>query len=196
MAALVARQGGLSNDSVGAAAHAAGHITGGRRTEHALPSHLLKLPTARIVCEFEEVDPERLGARGASQGGALTLACAALEPRIKRLAPVYPFLCDYRRVWQMDLAKDAYAELRSFFRHHDPTHEHIEQWFTRLGYVDVQNLAPRIQGEVMMAWVDVQSCRRHPVAATKSAPEVAVIYRLRAPARPLAHRSGVFRPLL
>jgi cephalosporin-C deacetylase len=51
----------------------------------------------------------------------------------------------------MDLAKDAYAELRSFFRYHDPTHEHIDQWFNRLGYVDVQNLAPRIQGEVMMA---------------------------------------------
>jgi cephalosporin-C deacetylase len=149
-------QGGLSNDSGGAAGPTQhGHIIRGLKDgpEQLLFRHIFldTAELARIVCEFDEVDPERLGARGASQGGALTLACAALEPRIKRLAPVYPFLCDYRRVWQMDLAKDAYAELRTFFRHHDPTHEHIDQWFTRLGYVDVQNLAPRIQGEVMMA---------------------------------------------
>ena len=100
---------------------------------------------------FDEVDPERVGARGASQGGALTLACAALEPRVRRAAPVYPFLSDYQRVWEMDLAKDAYAELREFFRRHDPTHERVDEWFKRLGYIDVQHLAPRIQGEVMMA---------------------------------------------
>jgi cephalosporin-C deacetylase len=157
VAALDCRgQGGLSNDTGGAAGPTQhGHIIRGLKdgADQLLYRHIFldTAELARIVCEFEEVDPERLGARGASQGGALTLACAALEPRIKRLAPVYPFLSDYRRVWQMDLAKDAYAELRSFFRYHDPTHEHIEQWFTRLGYIDVQNLAPRIQGEVMMA---------------------------------------------
>jgi cephalosporin-C deacetylase len=51
----------------------------------------------------------------------------------------------------MDLAKDAYDELRQFFRRHDPTHERVDEWFRRLGYIDVQHLAPRIQGEVMMA---------------------------------------------
>ena len=106
---------------------------------------------ARVVLAFPEVDPERLGARGASQGGALTLACAALEPRVRRAAPVYPFLSDYQRVWEMDLAKDAYGELRSFFRSHDPTHERIDHWFRTLGYIDVQHLAPRIEAEVMMA---------------------------------------------
>jgi cephalosporin-C deacetylase len=106
---------------------------------------------ARIVMGFEDVDPDRVGARGASQGGGLTLACAALEPRVRRIAPVYPFLCDYQRVWEMDLAKDAYHELRQFFRHRDPTHGRIEQWFERLGYIDVQHLAPRIRAETMMA---------------------------------------------
>jgi cephalosporin-C deacetylase len=51
----------------------------------------------------------------------------------------------------MDLAEGAYFELREFFRRHDPTHEHAEEWFRRLGYIDVQHLAPRIQGEVLMA---------------------------------------------
>lgn len=157
VAALDCRgQGGLSEDVGGVRGTTyAGHIVRGLLDE---PDQLLFrqifLDTAalvRVVTSFPDVDPERLGARGASQGGALALACAALEPRIKKAAPVYPFLCDYRRVWEMDLAKDAYAELSSFFRRHDPTHEHVEQWFTRLGYIDVQHLAPRIEGEVLMA---------------------------------------------
>jgi cephalosporin-C deacetylase len=97
-----------------------------------------------------EVDETRVGAFGGSQGGALTIACAALEPRIKRLAPMYPFLSDYKRVWSMDLAKEAYEELRTYFRHFDPQHEREEELFTKLGYIDIQFLAPRIKGEVMM----------------------------------------------
>ena len=46
---------------------------------------------ARIVMEMPEVDENRVGVMGGSQGGALTIACAALEPRIKRAAPLYPF---------------------------------------------------------------------------------------------------------
>jgi len=105
---------------------------------------------ARIVMEMPEVDPQRVGAAGGSQGGGLTLACAALEPRIKRAAPTFPFLCDYQRVWEMDLTKDAYTEMRTFFRHFDPRHEREEAIFTRLGYIDCQHLAPRIKASVMM----------------------------------------------
>ena len=44
---------------------------------------------ADIVLSFPEIDENRAGATGASQGGALTVVCAALEPRIRKLAPVY-----------------------------------------------------------------------------------------------------------
>lgn len=106
---------------------------------------------ARIVMDMPEVDENRVGAMGGSQGGGLTLACAALEPRIKKAAPVYPFLCDYKRVWEMDLDKQAYEELRTYFRHYDPRHEREDKIFTKLGYIDVQHLAKRIKAEVMMA---------------------------------------------
>ena len=105
---------------------------------------------ARVVMNFPEVDADRVGCFGASQGGALSLACAALEPRIRRTAPVFPFLCDYQRVWEMDLAKEAYEELRTFFRAFDPRHEREAEIFTKLGYIDCQHLAPRIQAEVLM----------------------------------------------
>jgi len=121
------------------------------------PEHLLfrqifldTVELARIVMSFDEVDADRVGALGGSQGGALTLACAALEPRIRRAAPTFPFLCDYQRVWEMDLAEGAYAELRAFFRHHDPTHARAAEWFEKLGYIDIQHLAPRIRAEVLM----------------------------------------------
>ncbi len=148
-------QGGLSEDVGGVPGWTLrGHIVRGLDGE---PEDLLYrqifLDTARmaqIVLEMDDVDADRVGATGGSQGGALTLACSALEPRVKRAAPVYPFLCDYKRVWDLDLDLNAYAELREWFRKFDPRHEREEAVFTRLGYVDVQFLAPRIRAEVMM----------------------------------------------
>jgi cephalosporin-C deacetylase len=105
---------------------------------------------ARIVMSLPGVDSKRVGAMGGSQGGGLTLACAALEPGIRRIAPVYPFLSDYQRVWDLDLDKDAYDELRYYFRQFDPNHEREKEIFTRLGYIDVHHLAPRIKAEVLM----------------------------------------------
>ncbi|WP_337099206.1 acetylxylan esterase [Paenibacillus sp. YIM B09110] len=148
-------QGGLSEDTGGVKGTTMnGHIVRGLdgNPDHLLFRHIF-LDTAQlagIAMSMPEVDAERVGAMGGSQGGALTIACAALEPRIKRLAAVFPFLSDYQRVWEMDLAKDAYAELRTFFRHFDPQHEREEEIFTKLGYIDIQYLADRIEGDVLM----------------------------------------------
>jgi len=157
VAALDCRgQGGASEDAGGVAGTTLrGHIIRGLADG---PEKLLFrqvfLDTAQlagIVMEMPDVDAARVGAMGGSQGGGLTLACAALEPRIKRAAPVFPFLCDYRRVWDIDQDKDAYSELRDYFRRFDPRHEREEEIFTKLGYIDVQHLAPRIRAEVQMA---------------------------------------------
>jgi cephalosporin-C deacetylase len=156
VAALDCRgQGGLSEDPGGAKGTTLrGHIIRGLDDA---PEKLLfrsvfldTAQLAKIIMEMDDVDEARTGAMGGSQGGALTLACAALEPRIKRAAPMFPFLSDYRRVWEMDQAKDAYAELKEFFRHHDPLHQREDELFTRLGYIDIQHLMPRVKAEVMM----------------------------------------------
>ena len=78
------------------------------------------------------------------------MVCAALEPRIARCVAVFPFLSDYKRVWELDLAKEAYAELRSYFRLFDPRHEREDEIFTRLGYIDAKNFAPRVRARVLM----------------------------------------------
>lgn len=105
---------------------------------------------ARIVMAMPEVDPQRVGAFGGSQGGGLALACAALVPDIRRVAPTYPFLCDYQRVWEMDQAKDAYWELQDYFRRFDPRHLREREVFLKLGHIDVQHLCSRIRAEVLM----------------------------------------------
>jgi len=157
IAALDARgQGGRSEDVGGIKGTTLnGHIIRGLDDPdpHRLLFRDIYLDTAqlaRVVAALPEVDAARVGAHGGSQGGALTIACAALAPEVKRAAPVFPFLCDYRRVWEMDLAKDAYAELKAFFRNFDPRHEREQEIFTRLGYIDLQFLAPRIKAEVLM----------------------------------------------
>jgi cephalosporin-C deacetylase len=158
VAALDCRgQGGRSNDPGGVDGNThRGHIIRGLADALAgKPEKLLfrqifldTAQLAKIVMAMPDVDPARVGATGGSQGGALTVACASLEPRIKRAAPVFPFLSDYKRVWEMDQAKDAYIELQEYFRHFDPRHEQEAAIFEKLGYVDIQNLAPRIRGEI------------------------------------------------
>ena len=105
---------------------------------------------ARILMSMDFVDEQRIGATGGSQGGALSLVCASLEPKVKMNAPVYPFLSDYKRVWEMDLFKHAYDELAFYIRSKDPRHQKIDAMFETLGYVDVVNLVSRIKGETYM----------------------------------------------
>ncbi len=157
VAALDCRgQGGLSEDPVPVKGNTLnGHIIRGLEDESPEKLYFRNVfldcaQLARIVMALSYVDETRVAATGGSQGGGLTLACAALTPTLNRAAPVYPFLSDYRRVWEMDLAKDAYVDVKEFFRHTDPTHAREKETFTRLGYVDNHNLAHRIRCRVRM----------------------------------------------
>ncbi|MCK9478011.1 MAG: acetylxylan esterase [Firmicutes bacterium] len=132
-----------------------GHIIRGLSSDnpHDLLFRHIFLDTAqlaKIVMDFPEVDEKRVAAKGGSQGGGLTIACAALEPRIRKIAPAIPFLSDYKRVWEMDLAVGAYEEIRTYFRQFDPCHEREHEIFNRLGYIDVKNISKRIKAQVLM----------------------------------------------
>ena len=149
-------QGGKSEDIGGVRGNTLhGHIIRGLEEDdpHKLLFRDIFLDTAElagIVMGLDYIDETKVFATGGSQGGALTIACTALEPRIAKAAPSYPFLCDYKRVWDMDLDIQAYGELREWFRNFDPRHEREQETFTKLGYIDLQYLAPRIKGDMLM----------------------------------------------
>jgi cephalosporin-C deacetylase len=148
-------QGGKSEELGGIAGNTlSGHITRGMDggAENLLYRRIF-LDTAqlvRIVSSFDEVDENRMGSAGGSQGGALALVAASLSPQIKMIYSQFPFLCDYQRVWEMDLAKKAYEDIRTYLRIFDPRHERIDTFFHNLGYIDVQHLVKRIKGKVLM----------------------------------------------
>lgn len=148
-------QGGLSEDVGGVKGTTVnGHIIRGLDGEEDdfLMRHIFldAAQLAGILMDMPKIDENRVCATGGSQGGGLTIACAGLEPRIRRIGLNYPFLSDYKRVWDMDLAIDAYAELRTYFRQYDPLHEREEECFTRLGYLDVHHLARRVRAKTLM----------------------------------------------
>lgn len=154
VAALDVRgQAGLSEDSsrvTGWTLHS--HLVRGLEDgpEQLLFRHVF-LDTKRladIVLGLDGVDPDRAATTGPSQGGALSLVCAALEPRIKQVAAVYPFLSDYLRTWRLGLDTSPYNEIVDWFRRRDPQHKREDEIFTRLGYIDIQHLAPRIRARV------------------------------------------------
>lgn len=112
--------------------------------------YLDTVQTVNVAATLPGVDPSQIVTFGASQGGGLALACAALSDKVTKCGTMYPFLSDYQRVWEMDQAKDAYDEIKSYLRMFDPTHQHVGEFFERLGYIDIQHLAPRVKAETIM----------------------------------------------
>lgn len=149
-------QGGYSEDLGGVCGNTLnGHITRGIASDN--PKDLLYrsifLDCAQVVSiveKFDEVDQTNMFAFGGSQGGALTYVCASLCPQIKAAAAEFPFLSDYKRVWEMDMAERAYIDIKDYFRRFDPRHETEDEIFYKLGYIDIQNLAPRIRAKMLM----------------------------------------------
>jgi len=151
-------QGGLSEDNLQVQGPTIrGHII--RGLEDPNPDRLYyrnvfldTVQTARILMSMNHINPNRVGSYGYSQGGALATVCAALEPRVKELVAVYPFLSDYKRVWEnMDISNSAYEEISYYFRVCDPNHLREKEIFEKLGYIDIQHLADRIKANTL--WV-------------------------------------------
>lgn len=149
-------QGGKSEDVGGVYGNTfSGHII--RGLEDSNPDKLLyrniyldTAELAKIALNMDIVDSSNVYVNGGSQGGALALACAALEPRIKKAAVMYPFLSDFQKVLDEKETRGAYVELKDYFHRFDPCHKRENQIFNKLGYIDIKNLAPRIKAEVLM----------------------------------------------
>jgi len=100
-----------------------------------------------FLCSRPEVDASRIAVEGASQGGALTFATAALaNDRIAVCAPQVPFLSDFRDYFKVanwpgnefiDLVENKKALT-------------WDQVYYTLSYFDIKNLAPMIKAPLIM----------------------------------------------
>lgn len=95
-----------------------------------------------------EADTTNVVVMGGSQGGALTIATAALNnTRIKLIAPAVPFLSDFRDYFKV--ANWPNNEFSNFV-HSNPSIT-WETVYNTLSYVDIKNLAPWIRAKTFMA---------------------------------------------
>lgn len=104
----------------------------------------------RIVRHLQEIDLRRVFVNGGSQGGGLGLACCALNPGlINRAAILYPFLSDFKLVWDLGADEIAYEGIRYYARWFDADEHQQDRWFRQLGYIDSKNFATLVQCPVL-----------------------------------------------
>jgi cephalosporin-C deacetylase len=93
------------------------------------------------------VDPARVAVTGGSQGGGLALAIAGLVPDLLLAMPDVPFMCHWRRAFEITDG-DPYHEIVSWARIHRDAGERI---FQTLSYFDGLNFAVRAKAPALFS---------------------------------------------
>lgn len=148
-------QGGLGFDYGGflgttASGHLVAGLDGPPENMYYVRLHQNIRILTRLVRVLPGIDFNRVFVNGASQGGALGLACTALNPElVNRAAILYPFLSDFKLVWDLGADAIAYEGLRYYARWFDPDERQEDRWFRQLGYIDSKNFASMIRCPVL-----------------------------------------------
>lgn len=100
-----------------------------------------------FAARLDKADADHIVALGESQGGALTFVAAALDSRIKAIAPSVPFLGDYP-----DYAKIVHWPVHEVFEQADAEGLGRDSLMTMLTYFDVKNFAPLINCPTYMSF--------------------------------------------
>jgi cephalosporin-C deacetylase len=93
-----------------------------------------------FLLSWEEVDPERIGVTGSSQGGGLTLVVSALHRAVRAAAAGAPYLCGFMDTIALTHTYP-YQEIRDYLRLYPEREETICQ---TLSYFDGIHFGPRI----------------------------------------------------
>lgn len=118
---------------------------GSEHTYYYRQAYMDALRAVDFICSREKAQKENIFAEGASQGGALTIAAAALDGRLNSIAPSIPFMGDFPDYFKVG-AWPAYplnikkAELGMS----------DAELFRQLSYFDTKNLATRINCPLIM----------------------------------------------
>ena len=95
----------------------------------------------------DEVDAGAVVVTGASQGGGLSLAVAALAEGVRAVMADVPFLCDFRRSSQVAMT-NPYLEIARYLASH---RDHEDAAFATLSYFDGAVLARRASAPALFS---------------------------------------------
>ncbi|MBI2940462.1 MAG: acetylxylan esterase [Chloroflexi bacterium] len=144
---------GQSGESSDGTVYPGGHVTGWMTQGITAPEdyyyrgvYVDCVRALDVAVTRPEVDAARLGVAGVSQGGGLTLAVAALDPRPKLAMPEVPFLCQFPRALELT-NQNPYQEIALYCNRYPDRHDAV---FRTLSYFDNLNLADRITCPVLM----------------------------------------------
>jgi cephalosporin-C deacetylase len=133
---------GATADTAGSGPAQPGFLTRGIEDPHSYFYRRAYVDAVRalgVLRAHELVDPARVVVAGASQGGGLALAVAALAgDSVAGLLCDVPFLCDFRRAAAVAVA-EPYLELVRYLAAH---RERVDSVFRTLDYFDGAVLAP------------------------------------------------------
>jgi cephalosporin-C deacetylase len=93
-----------------------------------------------VLLSRPEVDPQRIGVTGSSQGGGLTITTAAMRPEVRAAAAGAPYLCGYLDAIELTRTYP-YEEINDFLRAHPESRRAVEE---TVDYFDGINFAERI----------------------------------------------------
>ena len=148
-------QGGRSEDVGGfkgttVSGHLITGVDGGPKNLYYVRLYQDQHILCRIVRELEGIDLSRVYVNGSSQGGGMGIACCALNSDlVNRASILYPFLSDFREVWELGADEIAYDGIRYYSRWFDADGERADEWFATLGYVDSLSFAHLVRCPVL-----------------------------------------------
>jgi cephalosporin-C deacetylase len=141
---------GETADPVGSEPSQPGHLTRGISDRHDYYYRRVYTDAVRafeVLRRHPLVDADRVAVTGASQGGGITLAVAALAPGVAAAMPDVPFLCDFRRATHL-APGDPYGELVRYLKAH---RSRVRAVFDTLGYFDGAVLAARASAPALFS---------------------------------------------
>jgi cephalosporin-C deacetylase len=93
-----------------------------------------------VLLSRPEIDPERIGVTGSSQGGGLTITTAAMRPEVRAAAAGAPYLCGYLDAIELTHTYP-YEEINDYLRLHPEHRRAVEE---TVAYFDGISFADRI----------------------------------------------------
>ncbi len=134
--------GDTPDPGAGGAPSSPGFMTAGITDPHSYFYRRVYTDAARAIETIRShpvVDGARVAVTGGSQGGALSIAAAALVPDVVAVATDVPFLSDFPRAITL-VATEPYAEVARYLKAH---RDHLDLALRTLSYIDTAVLGRR-----------------------------------------------------